>query len=158
MPDLNREINEYVAYITPEIDVNQWKAVSSKIEGVLGSGLNAVTNLFNKKLQKAREELDKLQKEQATAKAKLLEITQIRQQKEDVNTQLSQLRSIDVSTEKGKEKYRELGGEIITIGADAHAPEHVAYDFASVPDILRNAGFRYYTVFDRRKPQFIPLP
>ena len=55
-------------------------------------------------------------------------------------------------------RYRELGGEIITIGADAHAPEHVAYDFASVPDILRNAGFRYYTVFDRRKPQFIPLP
>lgn len=111
MPDLNREINEYVAYITPEIDVNQWKAVSSQIEGVLGSGLNAVTNLFNKKLQKAREELDKLQKEQASAKAKLLEITQIRQQKEDVSTQLSRLRSIDVSTEKGKEKYREIGGE-----------------------------------------------
>lgn len=111
MPDLNREINEYVAYITPEIDVNQWKAVSSKIEGVLGSGLNAVTGLFNKKLQKAREELDKLQKEQASAKAKLLEITQIRQQKEDVSTQLSRIRSIDVSTEKGKEKYRELGGE-----------------------------------------------
>lgn len=111
MPDLNREINEYVAYITPEIDINQWKSVSSQIEGVLGSGFNIVTKLFDKKLQKAREELDKLQKEQATAKAKLTEITQVRQQKEDVSTQLSRLRSIDVSTEKGKEKYRELGGE-----------------------------------------------
>ena len=26
-------------------------------------------------------------------------------------------------------RYRELGGEIITIGADAHRPEHIAYDF-----------------------------
>lgn len=54
-------------------------------------------------------------------------------------------------------RYRELGGEIITIGADAHAPEHVAYDFARVPAILRAAGFRYYTVFKQREPQFLPL-
>ena len=55
-------------------------------------------------------------------------------------------------------RYRELGGEIITIGADAHKPEHVAYDFAKVPAILRNAGFSYYTVFRQRKPEFIRLP
>lgn len=55
-------------------------------------------------------------------------------------------------------RYHELGGEIITIGADAHAPEHVAYDFNKVPDILRRAGFRYYTFFKQRKPQFVLLP
>lgn len=54
-------------------------------------------------------------------------------------------------------RYRELGGEIITLGADAHAPEHIAYDFKKVPDILKNAGFRYYTVFKERKPEFIRL-
>ncbi len=54
-------------------------------------------------------------------------------------------------------RYRELGGEIITVGADAHAPEHVAFGFDKVPDILRAAGFRYYTVFNRRKPTFIPI-
>lgn len=54
-------------------------------------------------------------------------------------------------------RYRELGGEILTIGADAHAPEHVAYDFAKVPQILKNAGFSYYTVFTGRKPAFFPL-
>ena len=26
-------------------------------------------------------------------------------------------------------RYRELGGEIVTIGADAHKPEHIAYEF-----------------------------
>lgn len=54
--------------------------------------------------------------------------------------------------------YRSFGGEIITIGADAHEPQHVAYDFAKVPSILREAGFTHYTVFKNRQPHFLPLP
>lgn len=60
-------------------------------------------------------------------------------------------------TEEIIARYHALGGEIITIGADAHAPEHVAYDFAKVPAILEAAGFSYYTVFKERKPQFIKI-
>lgn len=60
-------------------------------------------------------------------------------------------------TEDVIRRYRELGGEIITIGADAHAPEHVAYDFEKVAPILLDCGFKYYTVFEKRKPQFIHL-
>lgn len=60
-------------------------------------------------------------------------------------------------TEEIIHRYRELGGEIITIGADAHAPQHIGYDFRKVPDILKNAGFEYFTVFKNRKPQFIKL-
>ena len=61
-------------------------------------------------------------------------------------------------TEDILRRYRSLGGEIITIGADGHKPEHVAYDFAKIPAILRDAGFTYYTVFTQRKPAFLPLP
>ena len=61
-------------------------------------------------------------------------------------------------TEDILKRYRELGGEILTIGADGHKPEHIAYDFAKVPAILKDAGFRYYTVFHNRKPEFLPLP
>lgn len=60
-------------------------------------------------------------------------------------------------TEEIIARYHELGGEIITIGADAHAPEHIAFDFEKVPDILKAAGFRYYTVFKGRRPEFYPL-
>ena len=35
--------------------------------------------------------------------------------------------------------------------------EHVAFDFAKVPDILKAAGFQYFTVFEKRKPAFLPL-
>ena len=54
-------------------------------------------------------------------------------------------------------RYRELGGEIITIGADAHKPEHIAYDFAKAEEILKSCGFKYYTEFKERKPIFLTL-
>ena len=54
-------------------------------------------------------------------------------------------------------RYRELGGEIITIGADAHKPEHIAYDFAKEEEILKSCGFKYYTEFFEQKPVFKQL-
>lgn len=60
-------------------------------------------------------------------------------------------------TEEVIARYRELGGEIITLGSDAHTPEHVAYDFHKVSGILKDAGFDYFTVFKKRKPEFIRL-
>ena len=54
-------------------------------------------------------------------------------------------------------RYRELGGEIITIGADAHKPEHIAYDFAKAEEILKSCGFKYYTEFFVQKPVFKQL-
>lgn len=54
-------------------------------------------------------------------------------------------------------RYKELGGEIITVGSDGHKPEHIAYDFARVPATLKEAGFDYYTIFKQRKPEFIKV-
>lgn len=51
-------------------------------------------------------------------------------------------------------RYRQLGGEIITIGADAHKPEHIAYDFSKAQAILQSCGFQYYTVYEGRRPKF----
>lgn len=49
-------------------------------------------------------------------------------------------------------RYRELGGELITIGSDAHKPEHLCYDFHLVPDLLKGLGFSYYATFVQGKP------
>ena len=51
-------------------------------------------------------------------------------------------------------RYKELGGEIITIGSDGHKPEHIAYDFGKVKDILTACNFKYYTEFKERTPIF----
>ncbi|TAH68157.1 MAG: histidinol-phosphatase HisJ family protein [Anaerolineaceae bacterium] len=50
------------------------------------------------------------------------------------------------------ERYKELGGEIITIGSDAHQPEHLCYDFDLVASLLKEIGYRYYTIFKEGKP------
>lgn len=55
-------------------------------------------------------------------------------------------------------RYKELGGEIITLGSDGHAPEQIAWDFEKVPSILKEAGFHYFTIFHNRKPEFKKLP
>lgn len=55
-------------------------------------------------------------------------------------------------------RYRELGGEIITIGSDAHKPDHIAYGFQRVSDILKACGFKNYTEFRERKAIFRQLP
>ncbi|MBR2044853.1 MAG: histidinol-phosphatase HisJ family protein [Agathobacter sp.] len=51
-------------------------------------------------------------------------------------------------------RYKELGGEIITLGSDGHAPEQIAWDFEKAPSILEEAGFKYFTVFHNRKAEF----
>lgn len=53
--------------------------------------------------------------------------------------------------------YKELGGEIITIGSDAHAPEHIGYNYNGVREQLLGAGFKYYTEFANRKAIFCEL-
>ena len=53
--------------------------------------------------------------------------------------------------------YKELGGNILTIGSDAHKTEHLAYDFEKARLLLLNLGFTRYTVFENRKPIFLDL-
>lgn len=55
-------------------------------------------------------------------------------------------------------RYRQLGGEIITIGSDAHFPEHLGYNFDVAYKVLKECGFKYFSVFERRKPEFIKIP
>ena len=51
-------------------------------------------------------------------------------------------------------RYKELGGEIITIGSDAHVPKNIAYRFDHAAELLRSCGFRYYSVFQNRLPEY----
>jgi histidinol-phosphatase (PHP family) len=48
--------------------------------------------------------------------------------------------------------YKELGGDIITIGSDAHYPKHVGYKIGHMPEYLKSIGFKYLTTFRDKKP------
>lgn len=51
-------------------------------------------------------------------------------------------------------RYRELGGEMVTFGSDAHVTDYVAAHFQDAEKIAQNAGFKYYTTFEKHKPAF----
>lgn len=53
--------------------------------------------------------------------------------------------------------YRSMGGEIVTVGSDAHEPRYVGTHIPEVYEMLREIGFRYVAAFADRKPHFIPL-
>jgi histidinol-phosphatase (PHP family) len=54
-------------------------------------------------------------------------------------------------------RYRELGGEIITVGSDAHSPQSVGYGLDRAEELLKTAGFKYYAVYKAQKPQLFTL-
>lgn len=49
-------------------------------------------------------------------------------------------------------RYRQMGGELITVGSDAHNAENLGYAFAQTEELLKECGFRYYAVYVDRKP------
>ena len=53
--------------------------------------------------------------------------------------------------------YRRLGGEIITLGSDAHTADYLGCAIAERQELLRSCGFRYFTTFQKGKPDFRPL-
>lgn len=61
-------------------------------------------------------------------------------------------------SEEVLKRYRELGGELLTIGSDAHTPQDMGYHFQKLPELLKSCGFRYYTIYKKRKPEFLPVP
>ncbi len=54
-------------------------------------------------------------------------------------------------------RYRQLGGELICLGSDAHKPENIGVRFTYYAQMLRDAGFKYTVHFENRKPVFDPL-
>jgi len=55
------------------------------------------------------------------------------------------------------DRFKELGGEIVTIGSDAHRLADVGAFIEKGEEMLLAAGFRYAAAFSGRRPEFIKL-
>ena len=51
--------------------------------------------------------------------------------------------------------YKELGGELISVGSDAHTVADLGKGVADGAEIAKQAGFKYLCFFKERKPQFL---
>lgn len=53
--------------------------------------------------------------------------------------------------------YKDLGGEIITVGSDSHNSERVGENIEHTYELLKNLGYKYVFTFDKRNPNGILL-
>lgn len=53
--------------------------------------------------------------------------------------------------------YRQMGGEVITLGSDAHETKDVGCVIRERQQLLRDCGFRYFTTFTGGRPEFRKL-
>jgi histidinol phosphate phosphatase HisJ family len=53
--------------------------------------------------------------------------------------------------------YRELGGDVLTIGSDAHYAQDVAKGLDIAIESAKQAGFKYLTLFNNRMPEYIRI-
>lgn len=54
-------------------------------------------------------------------------------------------------------RYRELGGELITIGSDAHCTEDLAGGIKKGYEIASGCGFKYVAYYKERKPVMVKI-
>lgn len=54
-------------------------------------------------------------------------------------------------------RFRELGGEAITVGSDAHSPKWVGDHLKEGYRLLRDQGWGYYAIYRGRKAVFVKL-
>lgn len=59
--------------------------------------------------------------------------------------------------ERYLKRFRELGGEYVTIGSDAHTPADLGAGIAEGYELLRRAGFSYVTYYEQRRPVQVAL-
>lgn len=50
------------------------------------------------------------------------------------------------------EKYKNMGGKLISLGSDAHTPQKVGNGFKLVKNNLKDMGFEKYYYFEKRNP------
>ncbi|HLS65633.1 MAG TPA: histidinol-phosphatase HisJ family protein [Pseudogracilibacillus sp.] len=50
--------------------------------------------------------------------------------------------------------YKDCGGEIITVGSDAHEPYQIGHRIKETYELLQSLGFSYVATFSDRKPEF----
>ena len=74
---------------------------------------------------------------------------------------IRQGRGIELNTNRGNtplpdgkwlRMYRELGGEIITLGTDAHSTEYVGCVVREKQALLKECGFKRFCTFERQQP------
>ena len=54
-------------------------------------------------------------------------------------------------------RFRELGGDAVSLGSDAHGPERIGDRFGYYSEVLKQCGYRYGVFYRNRKPEYFKI-
>lgn len=54
-------------------------------------------------------------------------------------------------------RYKELGGTLVTFGSDSHGGKHVGYEYEKAVKLMKSVGFTHWVTFRKMKPISVPL-
>ncbi|HPV88080.1 MAG TPA: histidinol-phosphatase HisJ family protein [Bacteroidales bacterium] len=54
-------------------------------------------------------------------------------------------------------RFRELGGEAVSLGSDAHKAEKIGEQFPYYTEVLKQCGYRYGVFYRNRKPEYYKI-
>ncbi|HHW90004.1 MAG TPA: histidinol-phosphatase HisJ family protein [Clostridiales bacterium] len=69
----------------------------------------------------------------------------------EINTSADGLQEPTIPSLEVIKRYYELGGRLVTFGSDAHNAQKLAHNFETVSKILKDIGFKYYTITKNRQ-------
>jgi histidinol-phosphatase (PHP family) len=75
----------------------------------------------------------------------------------EVNTSGIERTGATLPDEQILRRYFELGGEMITVGSDAHSEAAVGRAVNETLEMLKRIGFRYVCAFEKREPRFLRI-
>ena len=79
---------------------------------------------------------------------------------EDVESQQAEIDRVNAASYAalpGNRRFRELGGEAVSLGSDSHDAQRTGDNFLHFADVVRSAGFRYLAHFESRQLRMTPL-
>ena len=67
----------------------------------------------------------------------------------EINTSTYLKKNFDINILK---RYKELGGELVTLGSDAHSEDRIATNFKHYSNLVKDVGFKYLYHFKNGQP------
>ena len=75
----------------------------------------------------------------------------------EVNTSGYNVSSAPFPTPSILRRYRQLGGELVTLSSDAHSTAKLGQHFNRARALLRELGFTHIALYRQRQPQFVAI-
>ena len=75
----------------------------------------------------------------------------------EINSRVKKLKTISLPDKVILNRYKELGGDNITFGSDAHWGEVIAHNYEQIAIMAKELGFTHWTIYKNRVAERVEI-